>query len=152
MSLLSTMVRVIGQVLDTTHRVGRVRQILTFQIGGKPSIAVEQPQPVSPELKPKRSRVKQDTQVQSPKAETLPVPIRTKKSLEAGTQPTTPVRQVAKSKPKRKSSVVQPTTQVKSRKSKPKAAQAESGVSGKQRKTPVSKTPQHAKPKAKRKP
>ena len=57
--------------------------------------------------------------------------------------------------PKKRSSkpkAVLSTTQASSRKAEPKSAQAESGQSGKQRKTPVSKTHQRVKSAPKRKP
>ena len=68
--------------------------------------------------------------------------------------PTTKSKPVAQ-KPKRKPKAAPSTTPAKSSKRKPKPAQPAgkaSGVTGSQRPTPASKTRQHAKPAAKRKP
>jgi len=51
----------------------------------------------------------------------------------------------ATAKPSSKRKAAQSTTAASSRKAEPKSAQAESGQSGKQRKTPVRRTRQHAK-------
>lgn len=147
---MSWLMRVIGRVLGTTQTVTLACQIQDGQNGGSNN-TVEQPKPVNKELKRKRSVAKQDTQAQLPKTETSCAPIRTKKSSTNGTRSATPVSQPVKPKRKPKSSVAQSTTQGKLSKQEPKSAHKTRGQTGKQI-VPVSKTPQHAKLKAKRKP
>ena len=69
----------------------------------------------------------------------------------AGNKRSAQTTKVAPQKPKRKPKAAQSTTQASSRKQEPKSVRKASGATGKQP-TLVSKTPQHAKPKAKRKP
>ena len=147
---MSWLMRVIGRVLGTTQTVTLACQIQDGQNGGNNNI-VEQPKPVSKELKRKRSVAQRDIQAQSPKTETSCAPIRTKKSSTSGTRSATPVSQSVKPKRKPKSSVAQPITQGKSSKQEPKSAHKTRGQAGKQI-VPVSKTPLHAKLKAKPKP
>ena len=133
MRWLLTMVRAIGRVVGITHPVGHVPQTQDSLTGGNNNTAELQPlQPVSPESKPKRSRAKQGTQAQSAKAETSRAPTRTKKSSAVGTQPATPVRQPAQSKPNSKRSPVKQDTAAQSRSKDKQPAQAECGVAGKQ--------------------
>lgn len=147
---MSWLMRVIGRVLGTTQTVTLAYQTQDGQTGGNNN-TVEQPKPVSKELKPKRSSAKQGTQAQSRKTETSCVPTPTKKSSTTGTRSATPVSQPVKPKRKPKSSVAQSTTQGKSLKQEPKSVRKTRGQAG-QQVVPVSKTRLHAKLKAKPKP
>jgi hypothetical protein len=75
-------------------------------------------------------------------------PAGNKRSVQRSTQPRKSATQKSSSKPK----AAQSTSQASSRKEKTKSARKTSGQTGKQPATPVRQTPQHAKPKAKRKP
>lgn len=128
------LITAIGTALGITRTATLVCQTQDGQNGGNNN-TVEQPQPVPQESKRKRSSVKAVLLAQSPKVETLPVPIRTKKSSTSGTQPATPVRPSAKQKPKSPKKAAPKATQVKSPKRAPKAVPKTSGQ--KQRKTHV---------------
>ena len=137
------LITAIGTALGITRTATLVCQDQDGQNGGNNN-TVEQPQPVPQESKRKRSSVKAVLLAQSPKVETLPVPTRTKKSLESGTQQVTSARQ---SKPvaqkrKPKSLVAPQDTQVKSRKPTQKIVLTDkvSGQVGRPRKTPVEKS------------
>ena len=138
------LMRAIGRVLGITPTATPVCQTQDGQTGGNSS-TVKVRKSVNKESKPKRKAVKQVTQAPSPTTETLCAPTRTKKSSTPGTPLATPAPQPVKSKPKAKRSPAQRTTQAVLPKRGQKAAQAESGATGKQRKTPASKTHQRAK-------
>jgi hypothetical protein len=141
---MSWLTGVIGRVLNIIRTAMLAPQTQDSQTGGNNNTA-EQPQPASQELKRKRSSVKAAILAQSPKAETLCVPTRTKKSSTTGTQPATPARQPAQSKRKPAAKTAQSTTPVKSRKPVQKAAQAVRGATGKPSKPIARKTRQHVK-------
>jgi hypothetical protein len=141
---MSWLTGVIGRVLDIIRTAMPACQTQDGQTGGNNN-TVEQPQPVSKELKRKRSSVKAAILAPSPKAETLCVPTRTKKSSMTGTQQATPARQPAQSKRKPAAKAAQSTTPAKSRKPAQKAAQAEHGALGKPSKPTARKTRQHVK-------
>jgi hypothetical protein len=142
--MLKRMVLAIGRVLGITPPATLVHLTQDGQNGGNNNTA-EQPQPVSKELKRKRSPVQQATKGQSPKAETSCVRTRIKKSSTTGTQQATPARQPAKPKRKPAAKAVPSTIPVKLRKPAQKAAQAARGATGKQSKPTARKTRQHVK-------
>jgi len=131
---MSWLMRVIGRVLGTTQTATLACPTQDGQIGGNNN-TVEQPQPASKELKPKHSNVKVAILAQSPKTETLCVPIRTKKSSTTGTQPATPVPPSAKPKRKPSKKVAPLTTVAVSSKQGKKSVPKELGQRGKRKTT-----------------
>lgn len=123
---MSWLMRVIGRVLGTTQTVTLACQTQDGLTGGNNNTAVEQ-HSANKELKPKRSNVKQGTQVKSRKQETSCVRTPTKKSSTRGTQQATPVPQSAKQKPKSPKKAAPKATQGKSSKPATKSVRKTTG-------------------------
>jgi hypothetical protein len=90
----------------------------------------------------------QPTQTVGLVSKELTTPVGNKRSAQTFTRQ----RQSVTPKSSSKRKAAQSTSAESSRKAEPKSAPKTSGANGKQRKTPVRQTPQHAKPKAKLKP